>query len=117
MKFLFWTEEVDVKLRIFVMLGVVFGLVSTILAQQAPVPEPVTAIRAGYVIDVENGRELEKQIILLRGKRIEAIGSDLKIPVGAKILDLSGKTVLPVLIATRTWQMARTTRAGILHHN
>jgi imidazolonepropionase-like amidohydrolase len=67
-------------------------------AQQTTTPEGVTAIKAGHVIDVENGRVLEKQVILLRGKKIEAIGNDLKIPSDAKILDLSGKTVLPGLI-------------------
>ena len=55
----------------------------------------MTAIKAGHVIDVENGRVLDKQIILLRGRKIEAIGSDIKIPAGAKVLDLSTKTVLP----------------------
>jgi imidazolonepropionase-like amidohydrolase len=91
-------KEVDVKLRIFVVLGLVPGFACVLSAQQTTTPEGVTAIKAGHVIDVENGRVLEKQVILLRGKKIEAIGNDLKIPSDAKILDLSGKTVLPGLI-------------------
>jgi len=67
-------------------------------AQQTAAPDAVTAIKAGRLIDVENGRVLEKQIILLRGRKIAAIGSDVKIPLGAKLLDLSTKTVLPGLI-------------------
>lgn len=67
-------------------------------AQQSAPPEAVTAIKAGKMIDVENGKILEKQIILLRGNKIEAIGSEIKIPVGAKVLDFSTKTVLPGLI-------------------
>jgi len=70
--------------------------------QQTASPEAVTAIKAGHVVDVENGRVLEKQIILLRGKKIAAIGSDVKIPAGAKVLDLSMKTVLPGLIDCHT---------------
>jgi len=70
--------------------------------QQAAAPAEVTAIKAGRLIDVENGRMLGKQIILLRGKKIEAIGSDIKIPAGAKVLDLSSKTVLPGLIDCHT---------------
>jgi imidazolonepropionase-like amidohydrolase len=72
------------------------------MSQQAAVPEQLTAIKAGRVIDVENGRVLDKQIILLRGKKIEVIGSDPKIPAGAKVLDLSTKTVLPGLIDCHT---------------
>jgi len=90
-------KEVDVKLRIFVVLGLVLGFACVLSAQQTTT-EGVTAIKAGHVLDVENGRVLEKQVILLRGKKIEAIGNDLKIPSDAKILDLSGKTVLPGLI-------------------
>lgn len=67
-------------------------------SQESGAPEAVTAIEAGKVIDVESGKVLEKQIILLRGKKIEAIGSDVKIPAGAKIVNLSTKTVLPGLI-------------------
>lgn len=86
------------RLRIFGVLGFVLFFSCMMPAQQTAVPVPVTAIKAGHVIDVENGRVLEKQIILLRGKKIEAIGGDLKIPAGAKILDFSSKTVLPGLI-------------------
>ena len=72
-------------------------------AQQQPAPlDSVTAIRAGHVVDVEKGRVLDKQTILIRGGKIEAIGSDIKIPASAKILDLSGKTVLPGLIDCHT---------------
>jgi len=69
---------------------------------QQAAPELVTAIKAGHVVDVENGRVLEKQVILLRGKKIAAIGSDVKIPAGAKVVDLSTKTVLPGLIDCHT---------------
>src|SRR6266566_267075 len=92
-----------VKSRFFFLVGIIFLFVCTVKAQKpAMTPEGVIAIKAGRVIDVENGRMLEKQIILLRGKKIEAIGSESKIPVGAKILDLSTKTLLPGLIDCHT---------------
>lgn len=52
------------RLRIFVVSVFMVGFVSMICAQQTPVPETVTASKAGHVIDVENGRVLEKQIIV-----------------------------------------------------
>jgi len=91
-----------VKSRFFFLVGIIFLFVYMAEAQQPTAPEGVTAIKAGRVIDVENGRVLEKQIILLRGKKIEAIGGELKIPATAKILDLSTKTVLPGLIDCHT---------------
>ena len=95
-------REGDVKSRFFFFVAIIFLFRCTAKAQQPVEPGAVTAIKAGRVIDVENGRVLEKQIILLRGKKIEAIGSDPKIPAGAKILDLSTKTVLPGLIDCHT---------------
>ncbi len=53
-------------------------------------------------MDVENGRVLDKQVILVRSGKIQAVGGDLKIPAGAKVLDLSNKTVLPGLIDCHT---------------
>jgi imidazolonepropionase-like amidohydrolase len=90
------------KLRLFVVWGLIFASVRLAPAQQTPAPDVVTAIKAGRLIDVENGRVLAKQIILLRGKKIVAVGADLQIPAGARVLDLSTKTVLPGLIDCHT---------------
>jgi len=66
------------------------------------VSEPVIAIKAGHLVDVENGRVLDKQVILVRSGKIQAVGRDVNIPAGAKVLDLSNKTVLPGLIDCHT---------------
>jgi imidazolonepropionase-like amidohydrolase len=78
--------------------GLFFTFAASVASAQETKPEPVTAIKAGHLIDVDNGRVLDKQTIVLRGKKIEAIGSDLKIPPGARVIDLSTRTVLPGLI-------------------
>jgi imidazolonepropionase-like amidohydrolase len=71
-------------------------------AGTAPVPQPVTVIRAGKFIDVERGRELSNQIIVIRGAKIEAVGPNLTVPEGAKVIDMSNMTVLPGLIDCHT---------------
>ena len=55
------------------------------LEAQAPAPTPVTAIRAGRLLDPETGRVLANQIILVEGTRIRDVGPSLTIPPGAHI--------------------------------
>ena len=69
---------------------------------KAPVPQPITVIRAGKFLDVERGRELSNQIIVVRGTKIEAVGPNLAVPEGAKVIDMSNMTVLPGLIDCHT---------------
>jgi len=66
-----------------------------------PAAAPI-AIRAGNFIDVQTGRSLANQIVLVRGTKIEAVGADIKIPEGAELIDLSSMTVLPGLVDCHT---------------
>jgi imidazolonepropionase-like amidohydrolase len=59
----------------------------------------VTAIKAGKLVMPETGATLTNQIILIEGSRIKAVGADVQIPAGAKVIDLSKFTVLPGLFA------------------
>ena len=62
----------------------------------------VTAVRAGRLIDPDSGTVLTDQVILIQANKIQAVGKGLAIPAGAKVIDLSGKTVLPGLIDCHT---------------
>jgi imidazolonepropionase-like amidohydrolase len=60
----------------------------------------VVYVRAGRLLDVRVGKILRDQIIVISGERIERVAglSELEIPPGAMVLDLSHATVLPGLI-------------------
>ena len=64
--------------------------------------DSVKAIKAGRFLDVEKGVVLTNQIIIVDHDTIKAVGSNLAIPAGAKVIDLSNATVLPGLIDCHT---------------
>jgi imidazolonepropionase-like amidohydrolase len=62
----------------------------------------VTAVRAGKLIDVDAGRVLINQVILIRNGKIDSVSANAAIPGGAAVIDLSKMTVLPGLIDCHT---------------
>ena len=62
----------------------------------------ITVIKAGKLIDTENGKVLNDQIIIIYNDTIKAVGSNLEIPKDAKIIDLSKCVVVPGLIDCHT---------------
>lgn len=104
--------------RFFLIIAVAWSLHSeTLMAQEWPDELPpeivsqhftpiVTAVRAGHLIDPENGTVSADQIILTRfdprsGKsEILDVGSELEIPEDADVIDLSDLYVLPGLVDT-----------------
>jgi imidazolonepropionase-like amidohydrolase len=67
-----------------------------------PATSSVTVIRAGKLIDVEAGRVLSNQMILVKDGKISAVGENISVPAGANVIDLSKMTVLPGLIDCHT---------------
>ena len=72
--------------------------VSLLLTLATTATAQVTAIRAGRLIDPETGTSAANQIILVERGRFTAIGTNVTIPQGAEVIDLSGLTVLPGLV-------------------
>lgn len=64
--------------------------------------DPVTAVRCGRLIDVKAGRAVPHAVILIENGRITAVGPEVKVPSGARVIDLGPATVLPGLIDVHT---------------
>jgi imidazolonepropionase-like amidohydrolase len=62
----------------------------------------VTVIKAGRLILPDQGTVASDQVIVIRGNKIEAVGSGIPIPADATVIDLSKMTVLPGLIDCHT---------------
>ncbi len=58
----------------------------------------VTAIKAGRLVDPDAGTVSANQVILVENGKFTAIGTNLAIPAGAQVIDLSSLTVLPGLV-------------------
>jgi imidazolonepropionase-like amidohydrolase len=69
-------------------------------AQSAPAP--VVAVRAARLIDGRGGAPVSPAVVVVRGERIEAVGSSVAIPAGARVLDLGSATLVPGLIDLHT---------------
>ena len=68
----------------------------------AGTPSRVTVIRAGHLIDTDTGQVLAAQSILIRDGVIAEVAPSIVAPADAKVVDLSGYTVLPGLIDAHT---------------
>ncbi len=77
----------------------IFVAVGALVAQQQA---PLTAIKAGRLIDPETGTSAANQVILVEGERIRAVGANVAIPPNATVIDLSKLTVLPGLVDAHT---------------
>jgi len=77
------------------------------VARYVSVNAPVVALTHVRVVDGTGAPAREDQTIIVRGDRIEAVGSagTAKIPAGAQVLDLAGSTVIPGLVGLHehTW--------------
>jgi imidazolonepropionase-like amidohydrolase len=62
----------------------------------------VTVIKAGRLVDPDTGTVAADQVVVVRDRKIAAVGKNVAVPAGAKVIDLSGMTVLPGLIDCHT---------------
>jgi imidazolonepropionase-like amidohydrolase len=88
----------------FVCLLVALVGTTTALGQQAAPATSRTIVRAGKLLDVRTGKTLINQAIVIEDGKIVSVGPDSGAAADAnvKVIDLSGKTVLPGLIDAHT---------------
>ena len=58
------------------------------------------ALRAARLLDVSNGRYMERPVVVVLGDRIESVGTE--VPPGVKVIDLGARVLLPGLIDAHT---------------
>ncbi|MGH9335058.1 MAG: amidohydrolase family protein [Vicinamibacteria bacterium] len=71
------------------------ALLSLSLLAPEPAAGQVISIKAGRLVDPENGTSSPNQVILVEGGKITAVGTDVEIPESAQVIDLSSATVMP----------------------
>ncbi|MEJ6582408.1 MAG: amidohydrolase family protein [Crocinitomicaceae bacterium] len=63
-------------------------------------PSGVIALKGARIITMEGDKVIENGTIIIKENRIESIGAteEIAIPSGAKVYDLSGKTIMPGMV-------------------
>jgi len=87
-----------ISYRLRILLLILLALAAAHLARsQAPTPD-VTVLHASRLLDSESGRILTPGEVLVKGDRIVEAGTVVKRPIGAVVIDLGDRTLLPGLI-------------------
>jgi imidazolonepropionase-like amidohydrolase len=67
-------------------------------AQTQAAPHRWIVLHAARLLDVKGGRTIQPGEILVQGERIVEVGTSVKHPAGAEVIDLGERTLLPGLI-------------------
>jgi imidazolonepropionase-like amidohydrolase len=76
-------------------------LLAIVFAAPLFAQERVTLIRNATVLTITNG-VIENGSVLIRGTKIAAVGKDIAAPAGARVIDATGKYVMPGIIDTHS---------------
>src|ERR1700674_5127272 len=90
-----------IKSRLLPLCLSLFGLLPGVCSAQAKAPpdfQHAIVLHAARLLDVKNGRVVKPGEVLVRGDRIVEVGSAVKHPAGAEVIDLGDRTLLPGLI-------------------
>jgi len=79
-----------------------FHLIVILLSAWSLTIGQTTYIKAGRIVDTENGTVRSNQTIVVETGKIKQIGEGIAVPAGAAVIDLSRSTVLPGLFDMHT---------------
>jgi imidazolonepropionase-like amidohydrolase len=77
---------------------VLLGGAGALLAQAPTAPTHPIVLHAARLLDIKNGRMVTPGEVLIEGKRIVEVGTAVKHPAGAEVIDLGDRTLMPGLI-------------------
>ncbi|MGH8371547.1 MAG: amidohydrolase family protein [Gammaproteobacteria bacterium] len=72
-----------------------------LLASSYAAPPPASAavvLKAAHLFDAVSGKLTEHGMVLVEAGKIAAVGNDIKVPAGARVIDLGDATLLPGFI-------------------
>jgi len=86
--------------KINLVAGVVALTLAVTAAGAAEAPTPATAfvLKAAHLFDSVSGKLVDHGVVVVVGKKIQAVGPDAKIPDGAQTIDLGDATLVPGFI-------------------
>src|SRR5580700_1926630 len=89
-----------IRLRLFLLFSLLLLLLQRFCAAQVLSPAAPRAIvlHAARLLDVKGGRLVKPGEVLVEGERIVEVGTSVKRPAGAEVIDLGDRTLLPGLI-------------------
>src|SRR5262249_17335141 len=93
------------KMKLLLTLATALFTAARVVGADVVSPPPrLVAVKAGHLLDVSGGRTLAKQVLLIQGETIQAVGAEgeVAIPNSAQVVDLSQSWILPGLIDCHT---------------
>lgn len=64
------------------------------------IPQGVALLRGARVITMKGDEVIENADVVIRNNRIDHVGPHAEVPKGAKVIDVSGKTIIPGFVDT-----------------
>jgi imidazolonepropionase-like amidohydrolase len=78
--------------------GCVAAVLAASAASAADTPSAPIVLKAAHLFDSVSGKLVDHGVVVVVGKKIEAVGADAKIPEGAQVIDLGDATLVPGFI-------------------